>query len=229
MSTTKRIIAALTQLEAGMKKFEEWLVTRKKMGADIDPENVDVCCDYARVLDPYGLCPSFPEELDQVGREYFARPSKGNVWVSFDDLPETTVDRLWQRMRAGEFDRRSSAVDWVGPLATLADSHGLSPNKMFWQPTGGAFGATNIAGRVLVRSTNQSGGSLIVKDSDRNDSLFFLTINKGGGCVRSAGWMDVRTAKQIQIPTAHGAAAHFVKQNRLNNMDDLRQFLTCRN
>jgi hypothetical protein len=229
MNTTKRIIAGLTQLEAGMKKFEakEWLATRKKMGADIDPENVDVRFEYAQVLDPYGLCPSFPEELYQIGREYFARPSKTDAWVSFDDLSKMTVDRLWQRMRAGEFDTPSSAADWFGSimskptLAALANSHGLSPNKMLWQPTVGAFEAVNVAGRVLVRSTIQSCGRLIVKDTDLDGSLFVLTIREGGGRFRLGGWMDVRVAKQFP---SLGAAAHFVDQRQLGDMDDLKQF-----
>jgi hypothetical protein len=236
MNTNKQIIAALDHLEAFKEQLEtkEWLAERKRMGLDLDPENVDVLWDHAQVLDPYGICPSFPKAIDQIGREYFVRAPKSEIWVSFDDLPKTTVDRLWQRMRAGEFDEPISAADCVGPvtlkpmLAAFANSHGMSPDKMFWQPTEGPLGAL-IAGRMLLRSTNQSRGSLIVKDTDPNESLFVLTINEGGGCFGFAGWMSVRTAKQIPVLTAHGATAHFVNQNELNNMDDLKQFLTCRN
>jgi hypothetical protein len=233
MINRKRIVAALTQLNAIQDEHKEWLATRKQIGANLDPDNVDVQCDYAQVLDPYGICSrsSFPTELYQIGREYFARASKVGAWVSFDDLPKMTVDRLWERMRAGDFDGPNPAADQVGSvipkptLVAIANSHGLSPNKMLWQPTVGAFEAVNVAGRVLVRSTTQSRGLLIVKDTDLDVSLFVLTIQEGGGRVRLGGWMDVRTAKQFPSLTAHGAAAHFVDQNQLGNMDDLKQFL----
>ena len=90
----ERIIAALNQLNAIQDEHKEWLATRKQIGADLDPETMWTFVGiYAQVLDPYGICShsSFPTELDQIGREYFARASNGEIWVSFDDLP--TGDR----------------------------------------------------------------------------------------------------------------------------------------
>jgi hypothetical protein len=49
-----------------------------------------------------------PEECDQVGRNYFARSPGIDVWVSFHDLPQAVVDRLWARIRAGEFKHEDS-------------------------------------------------------------------------------------------------------------------------
>jgi hypothetical protein len=36
---------------------------------------------YAQTLDPYGVDPDLPEELQQAGREYFARSPGSDVWV----------------------------------------------------------------------------------------------------------------------------------------------------
>jgi hypothetical protein len=49
MNTNKQIIAALGHLEACKEQFEfkEWLADRKRMGLNLDPENVDVRWEYA--------------------------------------------------------------------------------------------------------------------------------------------------------------------------------------
>jgi hypothetical protein len=140
----------------------------KKIGADLDPDNVDVHWTDAQVLDPYGICSSssFPTELDQTGREYFARASNGKIWVSFDDLPRGTVRALWQRMQAGDFDREPDWADCAGGMkpewAKRADEHGLSPYKMFFQPTEGWLAAIPLAGRFAIRGASQAHGPLIV-------------------------------------------------------------------
>jgi hypothetical protein len=41
------------------------------------------------------------EERGRIVRHYFARSPRGE-WISFDDLPKPTLDRLWARMKAGE-------------------------------------------------------------------------------------------------------------------------------
>ena len=79
---------------------EEWLAIRKEAGRHIDPETAEVFWTYAQTLDPYGIDPELPEELRQVGREYFARSPGSNVWVLFDDLPKATVDALWEKLRS---------------------------------------------------------------------------------------------------------------------------------
>jgi hypothetical protein len=50
---------------------------------------------YGETLDPYGIH-DMPEELHQVGREYFARCPDSEAWVHFGDLPPATVDALWE-------------------------------------------------------------------------------------------------------------------------------------
>jgi hypothetical protein len=213
MINKKRIIAALAQLDGIKDEHKEWLAIRKEIGADIDPENVHVHCIYAQVLDPYGISPSFPTELFQVGREYFAQASNGEIWVSFDDLPKVTVSRLWQRMQAGDFD---GAPHW-------ADESGIAPNKMFWQPTTGPLAALPLAGRVAWRTTTQVHGPLIIKDADLGS--FQLMIDGGHRRYRLAGWIDVATAKQFPSVTAHGSAVHIIEQRQLGHVDDMLKFV----
>jgi hypothetical protein len=75
---------------------KQFLADRVREGLEIDPETAEVDWVYARTLDPYGIYPDLPEELQQVGREYFARRRDG-TWVCFDDLPAATRDALWQK------------------------------------------------------------------------------------------------------------------------------------
>jgi hypothetical protein len=78
-------------------KIKKWLAIRKKAGRKIDPETAEVDWIYAQTLDPYGVYPELPEELQQVGREYFARSPGSDIWVLFADLPTATADALWEK------------------------------------------------------------------------------------------------------------------------------------
>ena len=73
-----------------------WLEIRKDAGLKIHPETAEVCWEWARTLDPYGVHSLIPEE-DQVGREYFARSPGSDIWVSFHDLPEATRCAIRER------------------------------------------------------------------------------------------------------------------------------------
>jgi hypothetical protein len=81
---------------------EQWLALRKDAALRIDPETAEVYWTYGQTLDPYGV-ENLPEEYQQIQRNYFARSPGSNVWVLFDDLPDATRDRLWARIRAGDF------------------------------------------------------------------------------------------------------------------------------
>jgi hypothetical protein len=91
------------------KKQDEFLAARKETGLRIDPNTAEVMWDYVQTLDPYGIDPELPEELQQVGRAYFARAPGSDVWVCFYDLPDATRDALW------EMQSRSwrSPQDWI--------------------------------------------------------------------------------------------------------------------
>lgn len=57
---------------------------------------------YAQTLDPYGDDPDLPEELQQLGREYFAVDPSEGVAVSLRDLPEATRTALEEKRRLAE-------------------------------------------------------------------------------------------------------------------------------
>jgi hypothetical protein len=81
-------------------KLKVYQALLKIAGQQIDPESAEVEWTYGLTLDPYGVWPDIPEELRQVGREYFARVSGTDVWVNFGDLPEATRDALWKKHRS---------------------------------------------------------------------------------------------------------------------------------
>lgn len=78
-------------------KTQRWLAIRKKAARQIDPGTAEVDWCYGQVLDPYGIKPEPPEELWQVGREYFARSPGSKIWVWFGDLPRSTERALWEK------------------------------------------------------------------------------------------------------------------------------------
>ena len=96
--TLEKLDTLIEQIETGV--VEQWLTIRKEAGQQIDPETAEVDWNYAYTLDPYGVDPDLPEELQQVGREYFARSPGSDVWVSFHDLPDATRDALWKKHKS---------------------------------------------------------------------------------------------------------------------------------
>lgn len=76
---------------------EQWLAIRKKAALHIDPGTADVMWQHGQTLDPYGIYPDLPKELQQVGRNYFARASGSDVWVSFDDIPDAIRNGLREK------------------------------------------------------------------------------------------------------------------------------------
>jgi hypothetical protein len=85
---------------------EQWLAIRKEAARQIDPETAEVHWWYVQTMDPYGVDPDLPEEYQQIGRGYFARSPGSDVWVSFYDLPEATVEALWAK--ESEWNERST-------------------------------------------------------------------------------------------------------------------------
>src|SRR5262249_18081151 len=83
-------------VEVSVKYLSE---LRKAAGLGINAETAEVMWSYAEMADPYGDCPSVPAECSSVGREYFARAPGTEVWIDFGDLPQATVDVLWEKYR----------------------------------------------------------------------------------------------------------------------------------
>jgi hypothetical protein len=77
-------------------EIEQWLAIRKEAGLKIDPETAEVDWNYGDICDPYGVCDEWelPEEFLCVGRVYYARSPESDIWVSFDDLPDTVREKL---------------------------------------------------------------------------------------------------------------------------------------
>jgi hypothetical protein len=78
------------------EEHAEFLRARKEAGRKIDPKTAEVTWVYAFTLDRYGIY-DLPEELRQVGREYFARAPGSDIWVDFGDLPHAIREALWAR------------------------------------------------------------------------------------------------------------------------------------
>jgi hypothetical protein len=79
------------------QNVQEFINVRKEAARQIDPENAEVDWSYGQIMDPYGIDPDLPDELQCVGRIYFARASGSDIWVSFYDLPKAIRDALWEK------------------------------------------------------------------------------------------------------------------------------------
>ena len=75
---------------------------RQVVAARIDPATADVFFIYAQTLDPYGEEPDLPEEMRQVGREFFAADPGEGVAVWWGDLPTTTRVALEAKRRTAD-------------------------------------------------------------------------------------------------------------------------------
>jgi hypothetical protein len=95
--TTVAATEAVETAELADRIDVEWLAIRSEAGRQIDPDISEVDWEYGQVLDPYGIDAELPEECQQVGRNYFARSPRSDVWVSFHDLPTATRDALWEK------------------------------------------------------------------------------------------------------------------------------------
>jgi hypothetical protein len=221
MEANAHIIAALEQLEAAMAAPEnkEWLASRKEIGRQINPDAVEVTWQFESVLDPYGLCKHLPDQLQLEGREYFVRSLDTKDWVSFDDLPKSSRDRLWRKIRAGHFDT------YYAELTQAAEKMGVNLNRMTFRPERGSF--ASFEGRLAIRNSRRLDISLIVKPADPEDMIYQLvTLPADPHTVLLNGWIPARTAKRLfPLMRVGSLAAHFIEQRELRPMDDLETFL----
>ena len=89
---------------------------REEVGRSIDPETAEVIFSYCYTVDPYGEWADIPEEYQQVGRQYFARPPGGDTWVCFGDLPESTRDALREKLKdPGDGNPLNKSFIWSPP------------------------------------------------------------------------------------------------------------------
>jgi len=78
--------------------FEEWLAGRKEAGGKIDIQICEIARWCVQTLDPYGVEPDLPEELQQFGLDLFVRSPDSGGWVSVHDLSQAKVDALYERI-----------------------------------------------------------------------------------------------------------------------------------
>jgi hypothetical protein len=219
MEPNAQIIAALETLEAARAapEAQEWLASRKEMGRHIDPEAVDVTWQFGSVLDPYGVCKLLPDKLQLIGREYFARSLEKEDWVSFDDLPNRTRDRLWQRIRAGHFDA-SDAKPTLG-----AAEMPVNFDRMLFRPEPGPL--VHIEGRIAVRTSRRPDIPLIVKPADPGSMIYQLVVLRLPSAAL-IGWIPAQAAKRLcPLITVGSLSAHFIDRHELRAVRDLQTFL----
>ena len=99
----------IRESETKKRTKKQWLAVRKEAGLKIDPETAEVFWEYGYVIDPYGVHDDLTDEEKCIGRNYFARSPGSDVSVSFDYLRAAVCERLWERLRAGDFDNDDMA------------------------------------------------------------------------------------------------------------------------
>jgi hypothetical protein len=87
-------------------EYDRRMEERRAAGLLIDPSTAEIYWEYAYFFDVYGDGLPLLPQLDQVGREYFARAPDSDIWVSFRDLPDATRDAIRERFRANPTNRR---------------------------------------------------------------------------------------------------------------------------
>jgi hypothetical protein len=107
-------LARLTPMYA--PEVLEQRLARKEAGKMLDPDAAEVICLYVETTDPYGFCAELPEGISSIARGYFARAIGSETWIVFSDLPEATVQRLLQRINAGDFDTPEQDSRCIAPL-----------------------------------------------------------------------------------------------------------------
>jgi hypothetical protein len=100
MDTNKDTNAAIT-----MDEFRDWVASRKAAAATIDIETCELGWWYGEVLDPYDLLLAqgeLPEEVRQIGRNYFVRSPDSGGWVNEHDLSRAQVKAMHARFERGD-------------------------------------------------------------------------------------------------------------------------------
>jgi hypothetical protein len=97
------MVAEIRAEEAAKEqKIQEWLAVRKEAARQIDPETAEVFWEHGNIADPYGVL-RLPPEYECIGRCHFARAARSDIWVSFYHLTDATRERLWERIKSGQF------------------------------------------------------------------------------------------------------------------------------
>jgi hypothetical protein len=128
----------VTMNEANDNKMpvDEWLALRKEAATKINAATAEVFWCYGYDADPYEVEPDLPEQMQQVGRQYFACAPGSDVWVCFDDLPAEIAGALWEKHSS----KLAFPAGLFGSQPQMADARrGLGD------------------GKIVIESTNEKG------------------------------------------------------------------------
>ena len=79
-------------------EIKKWLAAKKAAGRKINPDKAKIIWLYSQELDPYGVFTDLLPEYNCEERVPFARNQRSKIWVSFRDIPQRIVDKLYQRI-----------------------------------------------------------------------------------------------------------------------------------
>ena len=121
MSTTETETKTEKPCRTVTVRSEYFYTLMKIAGQQIDPATAEVNWEYGQTLDPYGVHPDLPDDHQQIGREHFARNPGSDVWVSFHDLPDATLNALRHREQPS-FIVKNGCLQWnIGTNEDNAD------------------------------------------------------------------------------------------------------------
>jgi hypothetical protein len=86
-----------TREQMTKEELGQWVASRKEVGRAIDIKTCELGCWYTLDLDPY-IVHNLPEELQQIGKNYFVRSPESRGWVHAGDLPDEVRAAMYERM-----------------------------------------------------------------------------------------------------------------------------------
>jgi hypothetical protein len=92
------------------EELHQWVASREKAGHAIDIETCELGRWHACDLDPYGINPELPEELQQIGTNRFVRNPRSRGWVCENDLPPDKAMALYRRTERESLQRRKEQL-----------------------------------------------------------------------------------------------------------------------
>ena len=118
-------------------------------------------------------------------------------------------------------DRNGPEKDIRGARCEFAASVYLN---LYWRPTIGNIGSKDVGGIVEVRSTVLVDGRLIIKPKDcETDVPFLLVYESAVGSYWMCGWAMSQAARHTPL-RYHGDPAHYLDQDTLRSVLELRRF-----
>lgn len=87
-------------------EYLRFRLERHATGRLIDPATAQMTSHKGSVLDPYGVLADDPMEEDLIGLVHFVCAPNSDHWVHISDLPDETVEEVFERLDAGYYKDR---------------------------------------------------------------------------------------------------------------------------